>query len=737
MVEIEAGMEYSAAVLLQKQALNGWVFLVSNARRNNLEHRCWNKEVVDIVTSHHLYLWLFQVQQRTPITGRKGTRGSVHSLYLDIVTIVFESLGDTKPCLVLLSETSRNELTAGREHNTYKVLATISTKGPPPSALCGLQDDHLHMLYKFMARLYQRRHSLPDSTYCYGSGPYMKSHTFRLKAPTESSMLAVTRCQESRFSPEAVRERRDLAGSAALRAQPHPSQLLTRCTRKTSLPRKSATARWMRQYHLLEALHKKMLELRVVPPRADWITVLTQTCHNPSPAAPYCKTCRGCLGRVAQAAMVVFAAQGTSDVNILPALGAAFRHSFYRNYSAREWAKVSIMDLAVIFEPCSKQGISAHLFHFFINHVVRHGPPTTLEDTMNFEGFGMKSSCLFLNAAFGEIPGIPVDRHLKQAFANLGWMSGVPTSQKGWDMTAKEVQLWLPQRYWMEVNDVLCGIRQLYNNRKTVSVLDGTASKMGRQTHVLLHLLCNDIRTRKGGDLIDSIEPVTTHIDSTEPVVTHIPCPKDAENHHTQSHSQTAAVVTPAKKGSGVRETGNVKKSRQGPSRRKIGDYYGVTTGPCPNIIRYQLLKKLHHNIVVTRQLLPHKQYSARGARQHRGKALLNLGWIDSVPRGEKQWLSARAFVENWLDTGDWDTMLSIVSSLRHLFSYQQCRKEMLAEATRQGDPTYTALSVLVQDIIDAERCALPPPVKQCAKHRTAPRLRKWKQSVLNCAPQK
>jgi hypothetical protein len=96
--------------------------------------------------------------------------------------------------------------------------------------------------------------------------------------------------------------------------------------------------------------------------------------------------------------MVVFAAQGTSDVNILPALGAAFRHSCYRNYSAREWAKVSVLDLAVIFEPCSKQGISAHLFHFFINHVVRHGPPTTLEDT----------SCLLLNAAFGEISGIPV-----------------------------------------------------------------------------------------------------------------------------------------------------------------------------------------------------------------------------------------------------------------------------------------------------------------------------------------
>ncbi|GLV44582.1 uncharacterized protein CBL_13486 [Carabus blaptoides fortunei] len=81
--------------------------------------------------------------------------------------------------------------------------------------------------------------------------------------------------------------------------------------------------------------------------------------------------------------------------------------------------------------------------------------PKTVVDLCKLPGVGPKMAHLCMKTAWGEITGIGVDTHVHRISNRLGWVNTkIPEG------TRKELESWLPEDLWKEVNNLLVGFGQ-------------------------------------------------------------------------------------------------------------------------------------------------------------------------------------------------------------------------------------------------------------------------------------
>jgi endonuclease III len=194
--------------------------------------------------------------------------------------------------------------------------------------------------------------------------------------------------------------------------------------------------------------------------------------------------------RFAQAAIVVVAVQGVSDVVVLPRLGALFRHERYVHFSIDEWASISLKEMVMVLRHVSKQATNANVVLTFLQHFkdTRHLPRTLAAYQCHY-GIGKKSACLLMGAVGMANVGIPVDRHLLSGFRSLGW---IPTNIGSETVASELVEKWLPREKWETCNIVLAGIRQLWNNNTYKPLVIEVAEELGREHIYTARRLCNN-----------------------------------------------------------------------------------------------------------------------------------------------------------------------------------------------------------------------------------------------------
>ncbi|KAI9344076.1 DNA glycosylase [Obelidium mucronatum] len=84
--------------------------------------------------------------------------------------------------------------------------------------------------------------------------------------------------------------------------------------------------------------------------------------------------------------------------------------------------------------------------------------PNTLEGLLELPGMGPKMSYLALQCCWDISVGIGVDTHVHRIANRLGW---VHTKKSEPEDTRKELEEWLPQEYWTEINPLLVGFGQV------------------------------------------------------------------------------------------------------------------------------------------------------------------------------------------------------------------------------------------------------------------------------------
>ena len=83
--------------------------------------------------------------------------------------------------------------------------------------------------------------------------------------------------------------------------------------------------------------------------------------------------------------------------------------------------------------------------------------PDTVEDLVKLPGVGPKMAYLAMNCAWNKVVGIGVDVHVHRISNRLGW---VKEQTKDPEKTRKELEDWLPQHLWKEVNWLIVGFGQ-------------------------------------------------------------------------------------------------------------------------------------------------------------------------------------------------------------------------------------------------------------------------------------
>jgi len=84
-------------------------------------------------------------------------------------------------------------------------------------------------------------------------------------------------------------------------------------------------------------------------------------------------------------------------------------------------------------------------------------PPTAAEMIRDLSGVGPKMAYIVENVCWGKQTGIGVDTHMQRLFPKLGWVS---PDTKNPEQTRKQLESWLPQEYWGEVNLLWVGFGQ-------------------------------------------------------------------------------------------------------------------------------------------------------------------------------------------------------------------------------------------------------------------------------------
>jgi hypothetical protein len=232
--------------------------------------------------------------------------------------------------------------------------------------------------------------------------------------------------------------------------------------------------------------------------RLYWEDVFTTQCAATSTTGGVrtpCGMCKACDIRCAQAILVVFAAQGVADANILAHLGATFRLPRYMHFGCLEWAMVGPHEIASVLTPCSCHGLKGNFLADWFGYVGQNGIPQTVEQCLCLYGMRKKSACLFLSAFLGKPVGVPVDRHLQAAFKNLKWVHPECTNATA---MSHMIELWLPMEDTADINNVVAGLRQMFQKRQHRPVLLNVAAACGRKQIALLKTLTQDIKRPKG-----------------------------------------------------------------------------------------------------------------------------------------------------------------------------------------------------------------------------------------------
>lgn len=81
--------------------------------------------------------------------------------------------------------------------------------------------------------------------------------------------------------------------------------------------------------------------------------------------------------------------------------------------------------------------------------------PDNLKDLLKLPGVGKKIAHLALQICYGKIEGIAVDTHVHRISNRLGWVN----TKKPED-TQKQLEKWLPKKWWAQINVMLVGFGQ-------------------------------------------------------------------------------------------------------------------------------------------------------------------------------------------------------------------------------------------------------------------------------------
>ena len=242
------------------------------------------------------------------------------------------------------------------------------------------------------------------------------------------------------------------------------------------------------QYKMLAEIESDLRLRGMSSIRHHWQDVFldeTTKC-NGSEGVP-CLQCRNCKRKFAQLSLVLVAASGTSDVTILPRWATIFRHPQFKFLSLEEWSCVPLLDLAILFSPCSKQGKCACIAICFLkywaskDHLPGSQPDISIAEIKCLYYMGKKTACLILLGLTGRNFGIAVDRHLKDAFRSMGW---VLKSCRDEEQISLMIEAVLDQSLWGDCNNVVAGLRQLWDQNKDL-MLQVAESKSPKHVAIL------------------------------------------------------------------------------------------------------------------------------------------------------------------------------------------------------------------------------------------------------------
>mmetsp|Transcript_18218 Transcript_18218/g.29408 ORF Transcript_18218/g.29408 Transcript_18218/m.29408 type:complete len:133 (+) Transcript_18218:3-401(+) len=121
-------------------------------------------------------------------------------------------------------------------------------------------------------------------------------------------------------------------------------------------------------------------------------------------------------------------------------------------------------------------------------------------------GVGPKMAYIIENICWDTQSGIGVDTHMHRIFPKLGWVS---SQSKTPEHTRKELQAWLPQEYWKDVNLLWVGFGQEVQQEKSKILRKALDCSRPYEALKLLQKLGLDVR-KEGAKLgwTDEIESI-------------------------------------------------------------------------------------------------------------------------------------------------------------------------------------------------------------------------------------
>ena len=409
------------SALLGRDDVNA--FVINYSKRNNLQlkcrENCWKK----VLKTPSIQSLLIHTKRWNPRNTSMQWKKSF------LTEMISDLLAEDTNSLVFLQQLG----------SKYKILHCSSQTTPVEEFFKNNLFNFVILFFNTITKLCRttlEKQLQSISVYKYNGGPQGIEHTFKLFRQTNNGVSAPMMCfvrndlirfrsNHRQFSDDT---RCGMVPSPSLKRKRHllPGETDIHLMFDDSGRKKLAKYyqsingdknQFLYQLSCIEDLYRlSCIVMGHKPYREQWMTVFTTVCHNPQ--SP-CTCCRNCRIRISQAAMVVLAAQGVGDSNILPLLGAVFRHPRYQNMSIEQWASLSIAELASIFKKGSKHCLNAYHYHFFIKECMENGPPLQLADIICFRGFSKKSGCLFLKAVLNVDVGIPTDSHVFESAKGL------------------------------------------------------------------------------------------------------------------------------------------------------------------------------------------------------------------------------------------------------------------------------------------------------------------------------
>lgn len=135
--------------------------------------------------------------------------------------------------------------------------------------------------------------------------------------------------------------------------------------------------------------------------------------------------------------------------------------------SAKSLCKQELVDIENCIRPVSFYTVKAKNILEAANRCVHDYDddiPNKIEELFTFKGVGPKVAYLTFSIAWGQTLGICVDTHVHRISNRLGW-----TSSKTPEKSRKQLQQFLPQEYWLDINFLLVGFGQTICKAKSPS----------------------------------------------------------------------------------------------------------------------------------------------------------------------------------------------------------------------------------------------------------------------------